>query len=181
MRKLVTGLLGLILIIAPGLGAADEIDTAIPDTLRIEKVQVTKTGPIAVRVSIFNDEEIAGLTIPLAVIGKGLLIDSVSFVGSRVEYIKTRPVTISEDRKKVVFGAITMMEEYLQAGNGLMATLYLSLTDSSVNGKFMVDTTTIGPASVLYSKKDSYSFIPQFVPGQVTIGKESKDSPKKTK
>jgi hypothetical protein len=146
------------------------------DSLIIDKVEMEKGGKAAVKIYLVNSQELAGLTIPLGLAGKGVKIDSLSFSGSRVEYIKMKPVTVAKDQKQVVFGAITMTEDYLPAGRGLMATLFVS-ADSAFAGKCSIDTTTIGPASVLYTKKDSYNYVPNFSSGSISL----KDPSKKTK
>lgn len=144
-------------------------DDNIPDTLMISRIQVEKGAKIALTVEFVNDQELAALTIPLSLNGGLYLIDSVSFVGSRVEYLKMRPVTIAEDRTEVVFGAICMTEDYIAPGRGLMATLHLSPAKSAKEDLCVVDTTTIGPASVLFTKTDSKSFVPEFLPGMITF------------
>jgi len=146
------------------------------DSLIVDKVEIEKGGKAAVKVYLVNSQDLAGLTIPLGLAGKGVSIDSLSFAGSRIEYIKMKPVTVAKDKKQVVFGAITMTEDYLPAGRGLMATLYVS-ADSDFAGKCVIDTATIGPASVLYTKKDSYNYVPAFSSGSVSL----KDPSKKTK
>jgi hypothetical protein len=141
-------------------------DGNAPDTLMVERVKAEQGAGVALKIQFFNDEELAALTIPLSLKGTGYTIDSVSFAGSRVEYLSMRPVTIKEDKKDVVFGAIVMTEDYIPVGRGLMATLYLSPTGKDSEPTF-VDTTTIGPASVLFTKTSSASFVPQFISGEV--------------
>lgn len=159
-------------------------DKNAPDTLIIEQVAAEPGAGVAVKVQFYNDEELAALTIPLSVKGTGYSIDSVSFAGSRVEYLSMLPVTIKENKKDVVFGAIVMTEDYIPVGRGLMATLYLSPTGKSPEAT-VIDTTTIGPASVLFTKTSSASFVPRFVPGEVSpqmgSGKEAAESDKSGK
>lgn len=149
-------------------------DGNLPDTLMVDRVQVEKGGKAALNVNFVNDEELAALTIPLGLVGDMYLIDSVSFVGSRVEYLKMRPVTIAENRTEVVFGAICMTEDYIPAGRGLMATVFLSPVDSAKSDFCVIDTITMGPASVLFTKVNSASFIPEFQSGMLSLQKEVK-------
>jgi hypothetical protein len=146
----------------------DQRDDNTPDTLYIDRVYTEKGAQVALKVDFVNDEELAALTIPLSIVGDLYLIDSVSFIGSRVEYLKMRPVTIYEGKKQVVFGAICMTEDYIQPGRGLMATVYLSPSNTAKEKYCMVDTTTLGPASLLFTKISSASFIPEFIPGMVS-------------
>jgi hypothetical protein len=161
-------------VLTVGMAAAN--DDNLPDTLKIDKIEVEKGGPAVVKVEFVNDEELAALTIPLAVVGGLYKIDSVSFTGSRVEYLKMRPVTIAEDKSKVVFGAICMTEDYIPAGKGLMATIFLSPSKVvSPKADFVViDTTTIGPASMMFTKISSASFIPEFSAGMISHKKPVK-------
>lgn len=154
-------------------------DGNAPDTLIIERVKAEEGAGVALKIQFFNDEELAALTIPLSLKGTGYTIDSVSFAGSRVEYLGMRPITIKENKKDVVFGAIVMTEDYIPAGRGLMATLYLSPTGKDSEPTF-VDTTTIGPASVLFTKKSSASFVPQFISGEVLSKAASGDKNSET-
>jgi len=153
-------------------------DDNLPDTLMIGHVEVEKGAKVALNIDFVNDQELAALTIPLGLVGDAYAIDSVSFVGSRVEYLKMRPVTIAENRKEVVFGAICMTEDYIPAGKGLMATLYLSPMDSPKSDVCMVDTITMGPASVLFTKQSSASFIPEFQSGMIAFKKAGKEEAK---
>jgi hypothetical protein len=141
----------------------------LPDTLMIDNTQVVKGNKVAVKVNFVNDQELAALTIPIGIVGDWFLIDSVSFVGSRVEYLKMRPVTIAENHKDIVFGAICMTEDYIPVGKGLLATLYLSPTESAKSESCKIDTTTVGPASVLFTLKNSASFVPEFRAGTVSF------------
>lgn len=154
-------------------GSARAEETTMKDSLIIEKAEISKGGAAVVKIMCVNSQELAGLTVPLVLGGKGVQIDSLSFAGSRVEYIKMKPVTIDENKKKVVFGAITMTEDYLPVGRGLLATLYLS-TDSSFAGKCAIDTTTVGPASAMYTKKDSYGYVPRISSGLVSFKEPAK-------
>lgn len=155
-------------------GAVCAQDDNQPDSLFVGQAQIDRGGSASIKIDFFNDQELAALTMPFKVVGDGIKIDSVSFAGSRVEYLKTRPVTIGKDRRHIVFGAICMLEEYIPVGRGLMATLYISAVDSSKTGSYVIDTTTIGPATVLFTKTNSTSFVPRFTSGKIDIGLTSK-------
>lgn len=157
----------VVMLFVAGLVTAN--DENHPDTLMIQSIELEKAGPVAMQISFVNDEELAALTIPLAIVGDGFQIDSLSFAGSRVEYLKMRPVTIADDRQTVVFGAICMTEDYIPTGKGLMATLFLSPTPDAKKSECLVDTTTIGPASALFTKTNSASFVPKFSAGKVAV------------
>lgn len=149
-----------VLCLAPVVMANDKNDDNVADSMVIDNVAVIKGGQMTVRVELVNDQELAALTIPVMVKGNGVKIDSVSFSGSRVEYINTRPVTIDKSGQKVLFGAICMTEDYIAPGRGLMATLYLSGPEALKAEQIAVDTTTVHPAKLLFTKANSASFVP---------------------
>jgi len=153
---------------------APPIDEKSPDTLFIEKVTLAGSGQVAVKFEFANDQQLAALTIPITLKGGGYRIDSVSFADGRVAYLKMLPVTIQEDKKSVIFGAVCMTENYIPEGRGLMATLFLSTVEEEKNNPAIIDTTTIGPATLLFTKTNSVSFVPQFIAGSITHEKPAK-------
>ncbi len=177
MRSVFIGLSLICLVLSVAISAAN--DDNAPDTLAIGNGAAVKGGQVAVPIHFFNDQDLAALTIPLSVTGDGARIDSVSFVGSRVAYISTKPITVDKGRKKVVFGAICMTEDYIAPGRGLMATIYLTVADTAKADKITIDTTTIHPASLLFTKSNSSSFIPKTIPGLVTVTAAAKKDVKK--
>lgn len=139
------------------------------DTLMIESVETSHSGSIAVRIEFVNQSRLGALTIPIGIYHDGVLIDSISFAGSRVDYIKTKPVTITRDRRRVVFGAISMTEDYIPPGRGLLATLYLAVPDSMLGEVIIVDSTTVRPATLLFTRFDSASYTPVCKAGSVKL------------
>lgn len=151
-------------------------DESLPDTLSIGKAVAIKAGQYAVQVNFVNDQNLAAVTIPLIIRGKGATIDSVSFVDSRVAYLSMRPITIAEDRQRVIFGAIQFTESEIPPGKGLLATIYVTLTDLAENGSVEIDTATFGTTSLLFTLPSSESFVPQFIPGPITVSSKEANS-----
>jgi hypothetical protein len=145
----------------------------LPDSLLIEKIEVEKSGQVAVRMELVNSEDLGAVTIPLIIRGEGTKFDSVSFVGSRLEYLATRPVTITGQGRMVIFGAICITEDYIAPGRGLLATLYVDIPDSLENKPIIIDSVTVHPASLLFTRSNSASYLPQFVPGSISVVKST--------
>lgn len=157
-------------------------DENASDTLLLQMAKATADNRVAVAINFFNDQPLAALTIPLRVVSEGFTIDTVIFADSRVNYLRIRPVTITEDRKGVVFGAICMTEAYIPAGHGLLATMYLKPSGSEMVKECAIDTTTIDPANTLFTKPDSKSFVPVVKMGKIAISKpEPAPAPDSTK
>ena len=94
--------------VAMGQGAAN--DPGARDTLFVGTVQVDPGHKAVVDVNFYSDEELAALTIPLLWSSPDVTLDSVSFVGSRISYISTKPVSIYNNIQTTVFGAIVFLE-----------------------------------------------------------------------
>jgi len=165
MRKLLLG--GIYLLLAASIMATD-YEVYPQDSLILEKVNLGSPGTVAVTIEFVNSQNLAAFQIPIALRGEGAQIDSLSFYNSRIDYIGMRPVSIIEDGQKLLFGAICMMEEHIAPGRGLMATIYLTVNDSLMDHSIYLDSTTVGPASILFTKSNSSCYMPVFEAGQIS-------------
>jgi|WetSurMetagenome_2_1015567.scaffolds.fasta_scaffold32600_2 hypothetical protein len=145
-------------------------DPGHPDTMYIGSVSTTAGHKAVVSVNIYNDEELAALTVPLHWDSPAITLDSVSFAGSRIAYIASKPVSIYNGTQGVVFGCIVFVEANIPSGNGLAATLYFNIPTGTPDQFVHIDTTTIDPANPLFTNPDASSFVPIIQPGKITIG-----------
>jgi hypothetical protein len=147
------------------------VDENKPDTLTINSTKIKPGESTSLTVNIVNDQELAAIQVPIRV-GNGVLIDSATFADSRVDYLNTKQVNITDDRQTVFLGIIVMTEPYLQPGQGLFATLFLSCPDSVTAGAVSVDTTNYDEWSVLFVNRNATDFIPKVKPGSLSVVSE---------
>jgi len=164
----VVALIALLATTAWGQGPAN--DPGERDTLYVQSVSVDPGQKAVVEVNFFNDEELGALTIPLAWSSPDITLDSVSFAGSRIDYINTKPASVYNDEQTTVFGAIVFFEAYIAPGEGLMATLYFDVPSGTPDQFVYIDSTTYDPAELLFTNVDATNFTPEFVSGTITIG-----------
>lgn len=145
-------------------------DPGEPDSLFIGSAEVDAGQKAVVPVNFSNDTELAALTIPVSWDSPDIILDSVSYVGSRIEYLGTKPFTIYQSEQIVVFGGIVFFEDYVAPGSGLVATLYFDVPAGTPDQFITIDTTTRESASVLFTNPNSSSFIPYVESGYVQIG-----------
>lgn len=145
-------------------------DPGVRDTLYVGSVQVDAGQQAVVPITFVNDEQLGAVTVPLSWSSPDITLDSVSFVGSRIAYVGTKPLTIYNDSQKVVFGAIVIFEEFIQPGSGLMATLYFDVPPGTPDQFVYIDTALVGPAYVLFTNTDATNFTPEFEQGTIQIG-----------
>lgn len=149
-------------------------DPGARDTLFVESVAVDAGQKAVVHVNFFNDEELAALTIPLAWDSPDITLDSVPdsvlFAGSRVAYVKTKPVSVYNDEQVVVIGVVVFMEAFIPPGEGLLITLYFDVPPGTPDQFVHVDSTTYAPAELLFTNTNASNFTPVMKPGVITIG-----------
>jgi hypothetical protein len=139
-----------LLLVIPELTFAD--DPGARDTCRVECLDVTLPDQqVVLEVSVYNDEDLGGLAIPL-VFGSpaaDVVCDSVSYVGSRVEAAEYVGANIDNLGYKLVFYAI-FVDSNLIAGDGAVANLYFTTGpdwDSTLCVR--IDTTFYPPTTIL--------------------------------
>ena len=113
-----------------------------------------------VTISLFNDEKIVALSIPLRVsAGEGgqVVVDSVVYTGGRAEHFTLKVFRADTSSQSVTMGLIANMgptDNTLHAGNGRVATVFVSSLDGNEIQQLDVDTTTTPPSNSLMAIAD---------------------------
>lgn len=125
-----------------------------PDTCRITVEQEKKDRHVMATVSLFNDEKLAAMTIPLR-FGDGktpIWCDSISFKKTRVDFFQLKSVLIDSTNQIILIGLIADLSgkvPSLGKGNGDVAYIYFTLKEGAKTGGVTVDTTYIRPSNTL--------------------------------
>lgn len=125
-----------------------------PDTCRIVVFQDEKSNQVMASVSVFNDEELAAMTLPFRY-GNGkspIKVDSVIFWKTRSEYFDMRTRLVDTTRQTVLIGLIPDMsgsKPPMKKGDGEVARIYLTIKRSSKFEDVLMDTTWVYPYNVL--------------------------------
>jgi len=111
------------------------------NTVYFEKVTVKPGEHFTVKVYMFNTDTLAGMQVPTFYRSEkiDLYCDSVSFAGSRCEYMMFSDTKIPEDDKVVYFSFINTIDpknliDPLPPGDGLIATIYFTAPDNGDEG-----------------------------------------------
>jgi hypothetical protein len=185
-RKLTLILLGAILIFLDsfGIGWSQLPDTiGAADSVKVEDVVTFPGDQVVVSVYEFNDEEIEAITLPLKYQSQDIVCDSVSFIGSRIDYINTKPVSIDTNEGTIKLGAISINEAPLSPGEGKLADLFFRVRPDASSNLIEIDTFSIEDPPFCLSFVYTYpsgpdsgvavDLIPVFVPGSITIQDEN--------
>lgn len=145
-------------------------DTPAADTVWISNVSATAGDEVVVDISYQNFVEIDHFDIPLWYNGTGLVCDSVSFVGSRVETWNGLPVSIDNDAKTIFVVGLPMGAPNLATGNGLLAKLYFSIDPAAATQIVPIDTASVLPDYVYLFLEASGTYRPtEFFAGSIDI------------
>lgn len=152
---------------AVNLSAQDDKFGAV-DTVFIEpyKIDALNWG---INVSLFNDEEIIALSLPLTFSdGKNRIVaDSTIFTGGLVEKFKVKEARSDTAMQCLTIGLINdigVSVPPLPPGRGRIATVFVSSIDKKEISSLKVDTTTTPPSNtLLLVKQPSDPLVPALV------------------
>ncbi|MEE9441141.1 MAG: T9SS type A sorting domain-containing protein [candidate division Zixibacteria bacterium] len=159
----ISALLGLLISPAGAINPVSETDTLWIDTISAHSGQKVILG-----VYFSNAEKITGIDAPLAYFYPDLIVDSVSFAGSRAEGRLTTLGIIDSALAQVHIGALefTLDDTYIDSGRGLLARLFVTIPDGYPQRMIYFDTTTVNTelTFVLYTNE---WFTPNFNRGHI--------------
>lgn len=118
-------------------------------------------------VGYYGVEEAKAIVVPISY-PAGMTVDSISFAGSLIAGIATRPVRIDNAAHHLLFSAIPTTEPLIPAAEGLLATVHFTLAGDATSG--MIEEAFIPPANYLaYVDTASTQVEPVFEPGALTV------------
>jgi hypothetical protein len=121
-------------------------------------------GKLRVPIDFFHDEGLMAITVPLVWSGP-IVIDSVSFIESRVEEADVKSVSIDSLNKKLLIGVV-MLHDTIPSGRGLLCNLHFTIFDT---GYVEIDTTYYPPGNVLALCGHVGVWTPEFVEFQMEL------------
>jgi len=151
----------------------DSVDPGNADTLRIGSAVTSAGQQPVVDVYFYNDEELSSASAYFKWSTDDITVDSVSFVGSRVEYVASKSVDIYNNSQEFIASFAVSSEGFLSVGNGLFAKIYFRVPSSTADQTVTIDTATvfgIRPPALFTDTTGSASWAPQVVSGTLTIG-----------
>lgn len=139
-----------------------------PDTCRIVVFQEEKSNQVMASVSVFNDEELAAMTLPFRY-GDGkspLRCDSIKFWDTRTMLFDMKTDLVDTARQAVLIGLIADMSGQkppMKKGDGEVAKIYFTIPKGAKFQDFYMDTTWVRPMNVLkFVTPDVKSIFPVF-------------------
>jgi len=152
-------------------------DPGIPDTVKVQSKDIPLgTTSFSLQVSLYNDEELGALNLPITWNSSDITCDSISFVGSRFSYVGTKLFSIDNVNQRLQAGLIVILEQYLQPGSGLVYTAYFKVNPGAADQLIDFDSTFYPPGGLFaLTLTNGLNMFPQFVRGTVKYGNPPTD------
>jgi hypothetical protein len=147
---------------------AQQMPTVSTDTVWVDSIATHSGQKAIVDITFFNADSVIGVDIPLKLSDPAIIIDSVSFVGSRVENNLFTVVAIDSTLGTCKMGALYLGSENtpIGPGKGLFAKMYVDIPDEYPQKIVVIDTTLI-ITHLTFSSINSTSHIPEFRRGYI--------------
>jgi len=141
------------LLVLAGAVSAQEDPIGKIDTVTLV-VDAPEPGKWVISASVWNDEDLAAIDIPLKYTAgiTRLNIDSVSYAGTRMEFFAQKYNPIDTANQTMHFGGFAYMgpdKPPMAPGSGEVARIYISAAGEKTPGVFAVDTCFMAPNSTL--------------------------------
>ena len=154
----------VILVITPSTPSSE-------DTVRVATVAAQPGTQAVVPVYFYNSKPVAAIVVPLKYNSSDVVCDSVSFAGSRAEYIELKSQNINAIEKTILIGIIALVEPPIPPGNGLLVNLYFSVNKDAPLQTVEIDTCMIPPVNQLvFVDENAMDIKPHFIQGHIVIG-----------
>ncbi len=146
---------------------------APPDSVWVATVPAVPGGKAVVSVYFKNNDDLSRINVPMGWTPDYMEFDSVSFVGTRVEYISDfeKGYSFSNATNQVQITVDPTFSPYVPGGRGLLAKLFFTVNGDVMTPAFTaLNSTFIAPDGyVVFENSDGEEDIPIYTPGGVVI------------
>jgi len=144
----------------------DEPPPSPANMVWIENDTVAAGERVAIDVFMENNEPLTGIVIPLTYADTTVSLDSLSFIGSRIEDLEIKGSEIDFENQQVAIYAYSSDRELIDSGSGLVCRLYFWVYGYSPTHDITIDSVSI-PSALRLAFMDSVgiAYTPQFEPG----------------
>ncbi len=154
------------LLLLSSVAGAQQLPTLSTDTVWVDSIATHSGQKAIVEITFANADSVLGMDIPLKLSDPAVIIDSVSFAGSRIESDWLKVVTIDSALGTCKMGALYIGSDNtpLGPGKGLFAKMYVDIPVEYPQKMVVIDTTLI-ITHLTFSSINSASHTPEFRKG----------------
>ena len=168
-----------LVVLALASGCGDDDDNGGPagpqqaaDLVWVDSVSAVANSQVTVDINMRNSTAIIGAEVPLRLSGTGFTIDSGSFVGGLFSDGLLTTCTVDSATQTVFL--LTVGRSSLASGEGLFASLYVSLAAEAAGQEIAIDSAMIPVGGnvyhvVSYGTADLTQILPAFESGKIVV------------
>lgn len=141
------------------------------DTVRVGETTAAPGETVDLDVLLFNDKTLNSLTAPLQYNNQLITVDTVIFDGSKISQFSNHFGVVDNDAGNVLLGGVSMLEDPIDTGLGLLATLRITVSANAQIGSYVpIDSGFIEPAGyMVLVTSDLEKLKPAFTSGGIQI------------
>ncbi len=170
--KILSIILAVLILAAVTKSQPTGTDPNVRDTVSIQSMTTSSANSGFIPVYFYNDQSLAGVELTMTYSSLDIMIDSFSFVGSRLENYSLRGADQLTTSSITVY-TYALAEGLIPAGNGLLGNIYFSFVPGITPQDITIDTLTIVISerefSTAFSDEFANAFSPVVNPGVLTI------------
>ncbi len=150
------------------MAGAGQLPSVSTDTVWVDSIATHSGQKAVLDITFSNTDSLNAIDLPLKLSDPAIIIDSVSFVGSRIENKQLTIVTIDSTLGTCKIGSINFGLEYsaIEPGRGLFSRMYVDIPDAYLDRVVVVDTTVI-ITPLTFTRVGDSSIHPEFRRGYI--------------
>ncbi len=149
---------------------------APPDSVWVSTVPGVPGSHIVVPVYFRNNDPLGKISLPMTWNSNALILDSVSFLGTRVSSVDNNSYIHNEGLRQVLITVDPVFSDLIPSGRGLLAKLHFKVYDfiPTLPATVVINKTVIGMDGYLYFEDEfGAETVPVFTPGGAVIDEEA--------
>ncbi len=144
----------------------------VVDKVWVDSISASANSQAIININMRNGTGITGIEVPLRLSGSGYTIDSASFAGGRLDSAFMTTCAIDTAAQTAILLAVDTV--VLAGGEGIFASLYISLGAGAAGQVIVVDSALIPVGQniyhvVSYVKPDFSQILPPFEAGKIVV------------
>jgi hypothetical protein len=143
------------------------------DSVWISAVPAVPGDEIMVPMYFKNDRALFGINVPLTWNSDAIILDSITFEGTRVSYVDEKLTAIDNDTRQARIFIAPIFTPTIPSGRGLLGKLHFTVDPLAIPSDIIIDTISSLFVGNLEFMDSSYVTVPTFSPGAVIVKNDS--------
>ncbi|PKK84736.1 MAG: hypothetical protein CVT49_00865 [candidate division Zixibacteria bacterium HGW-Zixibacteria-1] len=140
------------------------------DSVWIPAVPAVPGNDVVIPVYFRNFDPLSAIHLPLTWNSGSVMLDGITFDGTRVAYVQSKPVAIDNDTWHAEIAILPTFEPDVPAGRGMLAKLHFSVRPGATEAQVTIDTSSYFTGfGLTFISSDLDIIHPTFIAGKILI------------